>query len=117
RLVPRMNVTIVVLAGERLAVQARFIEALAVKDDLCSRASHSGDLSGVGRFGYDDSRFDAEELCGVRHRLAVIAGRSGDDSPRSFFVAELRYQVYTTAHFERADRLMVFMLDEDLGAD
>ena len=54
---------------------------------------------------------------GEGDRLAVVPGRGGDHAAAPLVVGELRDEVDAAAHLEVADRLVVLVLDPDLGAD
>jgi hypothetical protein len=47
----------------------------------------------------------------------VVAGRRGDHAAFALLGAQLRDEVDATAHLERADRLVVLVLDVDLGPE
>ena len=74
-------------------------------------------LPGLARSGTTMRAVHAEEPRGEGHRLAVVAGRGGDHPGGPLGGGQLRDQVDTAAHLERADRLVVLVLDIDLGAD
>ncbi len=46
----------------------------------------------------------------------MIPRRCGDDPTLAFLGRELRDQIDTASHFERASQLLVFVLDEDSRA-
>jgi len=98
-------------------VLASLVEIAPVENELGAESAHRGDLDRVRRFGHADRRPNAEEPCRVRDRLAVVAGRGGDHTRLALLLAELRDQVDPTPDLERADWLVVLVLDEDLGPD
>ena len=117
RLVAGVHVAVAVLEREPLAVLARVVEIAAVEDELGAEAAHRGDLDRVRLLRDADRRPHAEEAGGVGDRLAVVAGRGGDHAALPLVCAELRDQVDPAAHLEGADRLVVLVLDEDVGAE
>ena len=95
----------------------RLVEARAVEDHLGPHPLHCGHLAWIGAFGHDDARGHAEQPRRIRHRLPVVARGRGDDPGRAFGRAQLCHQVDAPAHLERADRLVVFVLDVNRRAD
>jgi hypothetical protein len=74
-------------------------------------------LTGVRPLRHADRRLDVEQARGVGDRLAVVPRRGGDQAAGALGLRELRDEVDAAAHLERADRLVVLVLDRDLRAD
>jgi hypothetical protein len=117
RLVARVHVAEAALLAEPLGVLARVVEVAAVEDELRAEPAHRRDLDGVRALGDADRGRHAEEARRVPDRLAVVPGRGGDHAARPLLRPELRDEVDSAAHLERADRLVVLVLDVDLRAD
>lgn len=94
---------------------ARLVEVAPVEDQLGAETMHGGNLDRVRLLGYADRRLNAEAAGGIGDRLAVVPGRGRDHSALVLLRAELRDQVDPVPDLEGADRLMVLVLDEDLG--
>src|SRR5262249_13681279 len=116
RFIPGVDVSIAVLRGKRLAVKACVVEAFTVENYLSPHSSHRSDLARVGGFRDPNASFDAEQLRSIGYRLPVIPCRSGNHASRFLFVVELRNEIYSAAHLERADWLIVLVLNVDFGA-
>jgi hypothetical protein len=86
-----------------------------VKDHLSAQGPHRLDLHRVGLLGHADHRPHAEQVRSVGNRLAVIAGRGGDDTPPPLVRGQLADQVHPAADLEGAHRLMVLVLDPRAG--
>ena len=102
------------LPGQVVAVHPRLVEVASVQDHLGAEAAHGGDLHRVRSFGRADRRVHAEQPGRVGDRLPMVPGRGAEHTRLALGPAELRDQVHSAADLERADRLMVLVLDEDL---
>ena len=116
-LVSGVDVPVAVLASEGLAVLARLVEVATVDDELRPEPPHRRQLDGVGALGDANDRSHTEATGRKRDRLPVVSGRGGDDAAAPFVLAQLRDEVDAAPDLEGADRQVVFVLDEDLGAD
>ena len=112
-----MDVAVAVLARQLLAVLAGLVVVAAVLDELGTERAHRGELDRVRPLGDADARLEAEEARRVGDRLAVVARRGGDQAAAPLLLAQLRDEVDAAANLEGADRLVVLVLDPDLGAD
>ena len=81
RLVPGVDVPVTVLGLKLLAVLAGLVEVAAEEDHLGAQGPHRFDLHRVGPLGHADHRPHPEQVRRVGNRLAVVAGRGGDDTP------------------------------------
>ena len=115
RLIPRVDVPVAVLGGLLLAVLAGLVEVAAREDHLGAQRLHRLHLDRVGLLGHADHGPHAEQVSRVRDRLAVIAGRGGDDAPVPFGRGELAEQVHAAADLERAHRQVILVLDPHPG--
>src|SRR5262249_52926790 len=59
----------------------------------------------------------AEKPRGIRDRLSMISRRRRDHAARLFLWRQPRDQVDSAADLEGADRMMIFMLHEDVEAE
>ena len=75
------------------------------------------DLHARRRLGHDDDGTNAEQACGERHRLAVVARGVGDHARRQLLVGELLHEVQRAARLEGAGALQVLALVADLVAE
>lgn len=57
------------------------------------------------------------DVCGQRNRLAVIATRGGNHAVVCALLREMAHEIQSAANLECAGHLMVFVLEEDAGAD
>ena len=96
---------------------ARLVEVAAVLDDLRAEAADRRDLHRVRALGHADTARTPKSRDGEGDRLAVVPGRGGDEPALALVRGELRDEVDPAAHLEVADRLVVLVLDPDLGAD
>jgi len=112
---PEWMYPVPVLGGPLLAVLAGLVEVAAAEDHLGAEGLHRFDLHRVGLLGHADHRPQAEQTRRIRHRLAMITGRSGDNTPAPLAGAQLADQVHAAADFEGANRLMILVLDPHLG--
>ena len=99
------------LARDRVALadrRARGHDLRAVRDDAAAL-----DLGRVA--GHDDHGADAQQTCGPRDALAVVAGRVGDDSSGALLGRKRGDRVVRTSDLERADGLQRFRLEQDPG--
>jgi hypothetical protein len=86
-----------------------------VLDQLGAERAHRGELDRVRVLRHADRARDAEERARVGDRLAVVARRGRDQAAPPLLLAELRDEVDAAANLEGADRLVVLVLDPDLG--
>ena len=111
-LVAGVDVAVAVENGELLAVRACVVEVPTVLDDVGAERADRGDLDRIRVLGDADRRLHPEETCGVGDRLAVVAGRGGDEPSPALRGIELRDEIDAAAHLERADGLVVLVLTQ-----
>ncbi len=88
-----------------------------MEDELRAEPAHGLDLDAVRAFGDADRRPDAEEPSGEGDRLPVVSGRGCDDSALPLAVRELGDEIDAAPDLEGADRLVVLVLQEDVGSE
>jgi hypothetical protein len=66
--------------------------------------------------GHDNFGFDAKALAVVRHGLAMVSRRGGDDPPGSVRKGEAQEFMKSAAFFKRTGHLEVFKLEKRLTA-
>ena len=109
---------IAALAGDLCRMVLRLVEVAAVFDEFGAETAHRRVLLGRIAMRYDDRGRQSGALRGESERLAVIAARRRDDAfdMRPFAFEPLHVEE-ASAQLESADRRVIFVLDEDLGAD
>ena len=105
------------LERELLTVLARLVEVAPVEDELGTETPHRRDLDRVRLLGDADRRLHAEQARGEGDRLTVVAGRRGHDAALPLARGELGDEIDSSPNLEGPDRLVVLVLDEDLGAE
>ena len=106
------------LPGEPHRLLARGLEVLPVLDELRSERPHGGVLLPRIAVRHDDRDREAETPPGEGEALAVIAARRRDEALGRRLAAHERVDIgQAAAHLEGARRLMVLVLDDDLGAE
>ena len=87
-------------------------------DQLRAERPHGGVLLTRVATRRDGGDSEVQAPPGEREALSVIAARRRDQARDPRLAAQERLHVgQATAHLERADRLMVFVLDDDFGAE
>src|SRR3984885_12622666 len=110
-LVARVDVAVAVLGGQLLAVLAGLVEVAPVQHHLGAEGLHRLHLHRVGLLRCAHDRAHAEQVRRVGDRLAMVAGRRRDHARAALRRAELAHQVHAAADLERADWLVVLVLD------
>ena len=113
RLVYGVDEAVAFLARHALYVRQRLVEERAVMDDLRAEVADGLHLAGVRALRDGNVRLRAEHGRGERDRLPVVAAGGRRHAPVELVLRELRHQVHPAAYLERADALMVFVLDAD----
>jgi len=116
RLVAGVHVPGPVFGGELFTVLPHLVEILPVRYHLRAERPDGLHLPRIGRTRYADEGVRTVKLGRVRDRLPVIAGGRGDQPGRAGRRVERGDEVDPTAHLERADRLVVLVLDPHLRA-
>ena len=98
-------------------MSARFVEVVAVVNEVRPKRAHRLALLGVGVDRHDDGGLHAEDAGGVRDALSEVPRRGADDAARLFFVRELRDNIQRAPNLERAEGLVVLVLDVHLCPD
>ena len=104
--------------GEPHRLFARGLEVGAVLDEVGAERAHGGVLLRGIPLRHDDGDRKAEPPPGEGEALTVIAARRGNQ-PRGVrrAPAEPVDERHSAAHLEGAGGMMVFVLDDDLGAE
>src|SRR6266511_1716678 len=116
RLVAGVHVPGPVFGGELFTVLPHLVEILPVRYHLRAERPDGLHLPRIGRTRYADEGVRTVKLGRVRDRLPVIAGGRGDQPGRAGRRVERGDEVDPPAHLERADRLVVLVLDPHLRA-
>ena len=113
RLVYGVDEAVAFLARQALDMRQRLVEERAVVNHLRAEVADGFYLARVRALRDGDMRLRAEHGRGERDRLPVIAAGRRRHAPLQLVARKLREQVYPAAHLERADPLMVLVLDAD----
>ena len=115
--VERWREHIAALAGDRGSVLLGLIEVAAVFNELGAEGAHCRILLGRIAVRHHDRRGNSGALRRKGKRLAMIAARGRDDALDLRPLASQPIHVdHAAAHLERANRRVILMLDEDIGA-
>ena len=103
-------------AARSWAMVLGLLEDPAVKDDLRREAPDGLHLDRVGPLGHDDRHRHVEEASRVGDREGVVSGRGRHHSLGPLLVGQAVHEVDAAPDLEGNRGQMVFVLDEDLGA-
>ena len=110
-----MNIAKTLGGAAAFNLLAGVVKIFAVEDNLGAQGAHRVYLRGIRSLGYGDDGARLEEPRGVGDRLAMVAGRGGDDSTQPVFLAETAEEVDAPSDLEGSGRLVVLVLDDELG--
>ena len=114
RLVDRVNIAVALFFGEPLRVFVCQVKVRAVVNNPRAQALYRRHLVRVRALRHAHHAAYPKYARRVCDGLPVIARRRRDDAARPLFVRELRQQIDAAAHLERAQPLVIFVLDPDL---
>src|SRR5262245_41446138 len=105
-----MDVAIVVLHSQRLAMFPGIVKVTSMDNDFGAQIPHGFNLGRVGALGDANPRLHAKELSSVGNGLAVIAGRGSNHSTLALLFRELAGQIDSTSNLKGSGRQVVFVL-------
>ncbi len=117
RFVARIDIAVTVLFGEPGGIQASIVKPFALQDHFGPKVLHRLDLDRVRVFRRADDRAHPEKARGVGNRLTMVPRRGGDDAAFALIVGEPADEVDASPHFEGSGRVVVLVLDVDIGTE
>jgi hypothetical protein len=96
---------------------ARLVKVASVLDDVGCHRAHRGIFLRVVAARHVHRACDALALTGERDRLSVVAGARRDHAPAPLVSRQRRDEIEAAADLERARRVVVFVLDENVAAE
>ena len=116
RVVVRRDQREAALFGQTLADRFAVFAVAVVDDDLAAVASGRRDLRRRRVVRHDDGRRQADQACGERDRLRMVARGESDDAGLALRRIEQGQRVVGATELERAHALEVLALEEELRA-